>query len=215
MKNLFAQIAVILLLVTGSAFAQTQPLIDGKDPSAPDVDEKSVSKPELSESDKAKIEAELANSLLTRLKGAQDASTAKTIEQAIWQLWLRHPSPSVELLMGQAVKAMTVGENKKALRILTTVIELVPDYAEAWNKRATVYFYEGEYKRSLADIDQVLDIEPRHFGALSGLGLVHQAMENKKEALKALRRALKVHPFLEGAKDAEKRLEQEVEGEPI
>lgn len=215
MKKFLTIAATILVFSAGGGFAQTQSGNENTDTNAPKVDENSVRKPELTETEKAKVEAELANNLLARLKAAENSEIAETIEQAIWQLWLRHPSPSVDVLMGQAIKAMNANENKKALRILTTVIELAPEYAEGWNKRATVYFYEGEYKRSLADIAQVLDIEPRHFGALSGLGLIHQAMDNKKEALEALRRALKVHPFLDGAKEAEKRLKQEVEGEPI
>ncbi|MGI9482786.1 MAG: tetratricopeptide repeat protein [Hyphomicrobiales bacterium] len=184
-------------------------------PDAPTVTEDTIRKPELTEQEKKKVEAELIDSLFKRLRGASDGEIAKTVEHAIWQMWLRHPSPSVEVLMGQAVSAMNAEENEKALRILGTIIEIAPDYSEAWNKRATVYFYSGEYERSLADIARVLELEPRHFGALSGLGLVHQALGNKKQALDALRRAMEIHPFLEGAIEAEKRLEEEVEGEPI
>jgi len=202
--------ATIALPALSSAKGLNEP---GSD--TPKVTEDTVRKPEITEKDKKKVEAELFDSLFTRLKEADNRETAKIIEQAIWQLWLRHPSPSVQVLMGQAVSAMNADKNSEALRILDTIIGMVPDYAEAWNKRATVLFYEGDYGRSIADIARVLDIEPRHFGALSGLGLVYQALGSKKKALAALRRAIKVHPFLDGARAAGERLKEEVEGEPI
>ncbi len=198
---------VCLLPLTG-AHAQTEN-------QTPSVTEETLRKPELSAEDKQRVESELLDSLFKRLKGAQDEQSAKTIEQAIWQLWLRHPSPSVEVLMNQAVNAMNASKNDKAIQILDRVIAMEPDYAEAWNKRATAHFYQEDYGRSLADIARVLNLEPRHFGALSGLGLVYQALGDNKKALGALREAMKVHPYLEGAKDAEKRLQEEVEGEAI
>lgn len=212
MKVIAALFAGCLFGFCAQAFAEeARPDV----PVVPKVNEDTIRKPELSHKDKQKVEAEVLNGLFARLRGAGDDETAKTVENAIWKLWLRHSSPSVEVLMRQAVEAMNAEENEKALRILDTIIEIAPDYSEAWNKRATVYYYTGEYERSLADIARVLDLEPRHFGALSGLGLVHQALGNKKKALDALRKAMEIHPFLEGAIEAEKRLKQEVEGERI
>ncbi|MGI9372854.1 MAG: tetratricopeptide repeat protein [Hyphomicrobiales bacterium] len=201
-------IAVLFMLPGAAVYAQSES-------QAPAVTEETLRKPALSAEDKQRVETELLNSLFNRVKEAQDEESAKAVEQAIWQLWLRHPSPSVEVLMGQAVSAMNDSENSKAIRILDRVIAMQPDYAEAWNKRATAHFYQEDYGRSLADIARVLNLEPRHFGALSGLGLVYQALGDKKKALNALREAMKVHPYLEGAKDAEKRLQEEVEGEAI
>lgn len=203
-----------LILLAGVVFWPAM-VSQAQQTTAPAVSEESIAKPKPSAKENALAQAQLLDSLLARLQNATDKSSASAIENAIWQLWLRHPSSSVDVLMKQAINAMNAEKNKEAIMILGTVIELAPDYAEAWNKRATVYFYSGEFERSLADIAQVLDIEPRHFGALSGLGLVQQELGNKKAALRAFRQALEIHPFLPGARAAVDHLKEEVEGEPI
>lgn len=177
--------------------------------------EAALAKDKLSIEERKRIDSRLLDNLMARLHRSTSEQQAKAIEHTIQQLWLRNYSPSVEVLMKQAITAMNEEQYAPALTLLDTVIELAPDYAEAWNKRATAYFYERDYERSLADIEQVLQLEPRHFGALTGRALVQRARGNKKEALQAFREALEIHPFLEGAKSGVKALQKDVEGERI
>jgi tetratricopeptide (TPR) repeat protein len=95
---------------------------------------------------------------------------------------------------------------------LDTLVALEPDFAEAWNKRATVYFYQGEYERSLADISRVLALEPRHFGALNGLGMIFERTGRKAEALEAFRNALAIHPQMPAIQQRVDMLSRELEG---
>ena len=155
--------------------------------------------------------AELLDSLFGRLHGTRNEEEAKIIAQAIWNLWRRSASSSVDLLLAQGLKAMNARAFPTALAILDTVIELKPDFAEAWNERATTYFLMRRFDDSLADIDKVLKLEPRHFGALAGRGMILQEMGKKREALKAYRRALAIYPEMPGPKKAVKELSAEVE----
>jgi tetratricopeptide (TPR) repeat protein len=102
-----------------------------------------------------------------------------------------------------------------AIRLLNAVIDIRPDYVEGWNRRATVYYMKKDFGNALADIREVLAREPRHFGALSGLGMIMQDIGDDKHALEAFRRALAVHPHLERIPDLVKRLTQSVEGRDL
>lgn len=179
------------------------------------VTEETVAKPSLTLEERKDIDARLLDNLLARLNAATSERQAKAIEATVLQLWLRNYSASVEVLMKQAISAINDEAHASALTLLDTVIEISPDYAEAWNKRATVHFFTQDYERSLADIDRVLELEPRHFGALAGRALVHRAMGDKQKALQSFRQALEIHPYLDGAKSAVKALKKEVEGERI
>ncbi len=155
--------------------------------------------------------AQLLDRLFARLHKAEDAKSAKVMEQVIWGLWAKSGSPTADALLQQAAKAMSASAYPVALRILDTVIEIKPDFAEAWNKRATLYYLERKFDQSLSDIVVVLDLEPRHFGALSGLGMIRRELGDEKAALEAFRRALVIHPFQPGALRAVKELESELE----
>jgi hypothetical protein len=156
-----------------------------------------------------------AQQLLDALEEAPNAGTAAHIERSLLQAWTRSGSDTVDLLMGRAAEAMETKEYPVALELLTTVVEIKPDYAEGWNRRATLYYLMDEYALSVSDIRQTLVIEPRHFGALSGLGLILQSMGRKKSALTAFEAALAVHPFLDSASSAAEELEAEVNGIPM
>lgn len=153
--------------------------------------------------------------LFVHLQDVDKSQQARLIEQLIWGVWLESESPTLKLLMGRAVHAM--GENKfdAALEILHSVVVVAPDYAEGWNKRATVYFLMGRYEESIADVERTLSLEPRHFGALSGLGLIYSHLEDNASALDAYERALKANPHLDQAKTEVKRLRSKVKGERI
>jgi len=117
--------------------------------------------------------------------------------------------------MMRAKAAMDAQQIDVALKLLDAVIKLRPDYVEAWNRRATIYYLQNDYARSIADIEQVLSREPRHFGALAGLGMIMQDIGDDKRALDAFRKALAVNPHLEKVPELVKSLTEKVEGRDI
>ena len=134
--------------------------------------------------------------LFAELKEAPDKAQAGRIAGRIWQHWFLHPNGAVQHLMHRAQAARRAGLLKEAITELDKIVEVAPDYAEGWNQRATVLFLLGRDAESVRDIQQVLRIEPRHFGALSGLGLIHMRAKNWKSAIASFERAIALHPFL-------------------
>jgi tetratricopeptide (TPR) repeat protein len=157
----------------------------------------------------AQIRSEQLDRLFARLIKSQDSSEAQRTEQSIWSLWMTSDSPTADALLAQAMKASAVNETAAALSILDKVITVHPDYAEAWNKRATVYFLIGRYNDSLKDIDKVLELEPRHFGALSGRGMIKRQQGDLAGARAAFEEALSFNPHMEGVKRALDEIESE------
>ncbi|QOZ07103.1 tetratricopeptide repeat protein [Bradyrhizobium sp. CCBAU 51765] len=153
--------------------------------------------------------------LFGALKAAPDEASAKHVEARIWAIWLQTPSDTAALLMSRAKTAVDAKKIDVAIKLLDSVIKLRPDYIEAWNRRATLYYMQNDYGRSLADIQQVLVREPRHFGALAGLGMIMQEVGDEKRALDAYRKALAVNPHLEKIPDQVKALTEKVEGRDI
>lgn len=142
-------------------------------------------------------------------------SAWQRVENDIWGHWSHSGSPSMDLLLSLAAKAMDARDLDRALRVLNDLVRLAPDFAEGWNKRATVYFMRGEYGHSIADIQRVLALEPRHFGAISGLGMILERLGDKKGALTAFRHGLEIHPNLRGAREAVERLAPDVDGRAL
>jgi tetratricopeptide (TPR) repeat protein len=153
--------------------------------------------------------------LFGALKAAPDEASARHVEARIWAMWLQTPSDTAALLMTRAKAAMDAQQMDVALKLLDAVIKLRPDYIEAWNRRATLYYLKNDYTRSLADIEQVLIREPRHFGALAGLGMIMQDIGDDKRALDAFRKALAINPHLEKVPELVKTLSEKVEGRDI
>jgi tetratricopeptide (TPR) repeat protein len=153
--------------------------------------------------------------LFGALKAAPDEVSAKHVEARIWAMWLQTPSDTAALLMSRAKAAVDAKQMDIALKLLDATIKLRPDYVEAWNRRATVYYLKNDYGRSLADIQQVLTREPRHFGALAGLGMIMQDVGDDRRALDAFRKALEINPHLEKLPDLVKTLSEKVEGRDI
>ncbi len=153
--------------------------------------------------------------LFEALKAAPDDDTAKQVENRLWALWLASGSDTADLLMSRVKGAIEAKDANLAIQLLSSIIEIKPDYVEAWNRRATLYFANKDYGRAIADLRQVLVREPRHFGALSGLGLIFQEIGDDKQALEVYRRALAVHPRLQKIPDVVKTLTEKVEGRDI
>jgi len=155
------------------------------------------------------------DTLFAALKIAPDETSAKAIEDRIWSLWLVSGSDTCTLLMTRVKDATDDKNYDLAIKLLDAVIAIKPNYVEAWNRRATVYYLKQDYGHSLADLREVLAKEPRHFGALSGLGLILQDIGDDKDALEAYRKALAIDPHLENIPEVVKTLTEKVEGRPI
>lgn len=134
--------------------------------------------------------------LFDELKSAQTISDVARIEAQIWNIWNLNDDPTMDRILANGTVAMNRRAFDIALASFNTVIEMDPDFAEGWNKRATLYYLMGKYTLSIADVERTLALEPRHFGALSGLGLINMALKRPTEALDAFERSLDVHPYL-------------------
>ena len=153
--------------------------------------------------------------LFDELHATSDPAQIAFIEGTIWQVWGESGKPTVDLFYARGVNAMSARRLDDALEFFDAIVELDPEFAEGWNKRATVYFLLGEYEASIADVERTLALEPRHFGALSGLAMIRIALDDPAGALAAFRDAIKVHPHLRGAESEIRRLEEIVEGQGI
>ena len=141
------------------------------------------------------------NNLFERLRVTQDLAEARGIEGTIWEIWTESENANVNRAMLIGIASMHAGQLGTALNKFNEVIQLAPDFAEGWNKRATIFYLMKKFDRSVNDIAQTLKLEPRHFGALSGLGLINQAIGQNKAAIKAFEHALDLNPHLPGLKE--------------
>jgi tetratricopeptide (TPR) repeat protein len=146
------------------------------------------------------------------LKSSGSVEEAGALEDKIWSVWAETGDPMLDKLMIRSSDAMDHDDFAAALKDLDTITAKKPDFAEGWNKRATVYYLMGDYEKALADIDRALALEPRHFGALSGLGLTNMKLGRDEAAVEAFERVLQIDPLypnarlnLQLAKDALKR----------
>lgn len=155
------------------------------------------------------------DTLFAALKVAPNEATAKAIEDRIWALWVVSDSDTCNLLMARVKVATDEKDYGLALKLLDAVIAIKPGYVEAWNRRAIIYYLKNDYGHAIADLGEVLAREPRHFGALSGLGMILQEIGDDKDALKAYRDALKIDPHLEHIPDVVRQLSDKVEGRNI
>ena len=134
--------------------------------------------------------------LFERLTITTSEEEASNITREIWQRWTANDDPTVSQLMQTGIRALNYSTYRRALQSFDRVIEMAPEFAEGWNKRATLYYHIKEYRRSIDDIKETLRLEPRHFGAWSGLGLVSIAQENYSGALAAFKKALSINPHI-------------------
>jgi tetratricopeptide (TPR) repeat protein len=157
---------------------------------------------------------ERLDALFEELAGAGEEEW-RPIQNRIQTIWARSPSSSMTFLLSRAVDALQEKELGEAEAFLDDLVRLAPDFAEGWNKRATVHFLREDYGRAVADIQRVLALEPRHFGALQGLGMILERLDRDADAYRVYRRALELHPNLEQAREGLERLAPEVEGRPL
>jgi len=136
--------------------------------------------------------------LFKNLKTSVSLKKVSSIEIQIWEIWLEHHNPKAKNSMFLGIAAMNNQQFEKALEYFRLLTEIEPDFAEGWNKRATVFYLMGRFKESEEDALRTLKLEPRHFGAHSGLGLIRMALGDWPGAITALEAALRVHPHMSG-----------------
>lgn len=153
--------------------------------------------------------------LFAKLPDHAGKRAGRMIEAEILRRFEKSGSDTADLLMSWADKAIEEKTYPLALDILDQIVLLRPTFAEAWNKRATVHYILDDYGSSVSDIRQTLAIEPRHFGALAGLGIILQGMDRKDAAIQAYQRALEINPQLDKVRESLERLEKEVAGRAI
>ncbi len=152
------------------------------------------------------------DAMFTALGAADSAEAASPLEAEIWTHWADSGSPTVNVLLERAAAAESAGDADRAIRFLNEASTLAPDYAEPWNRRASIAYDTEDYPGAIAAIQEALKREPRHFGALAGLGLIYEELGQERAALEAFRAALAVHPYYEAALEGVRRLEPRVDG---
>jgi tetratricopeptide (TPR) repeat protein len=153
--------------------------------------------------------------LYDQLKQAQSEEAAELVAKAIERVWRQSGSDTADLLMERAGIAIQAKNFELALQILSSLVEIAPDYAEAWNQLATVYFLQEDYDKAMRGLRHVLALEPQHYKAIEGLSLILREMGDKRAALRATRRALTIYPHLKSAQQAQDELMRDVEGQGI
>jgi tetratricopeptide (TPR) repeat protein len=189
--------ALVLLLCAGPAAAQTP---------APPTREQSLADLQRSDVEARRQGAvwlgetgrmEDASALVKALRDP-DEVVRRLAEHSLWQVWSRSGDPEIDALFTLGVEQMSLRQGPAAVAIFTRIIERKPEFAEGWNKRATVYYLMGEYEKSLADCDEVMKRNPDHFGALSGYGQIYLRLQQPERALPYFERALAVNPNMDG-----------------
>ncbi len=152
--------------------------------------------------------------LFEQLKSAPSDEDAKLVELRIWSIWAVVRDDDAARYMSQGLSALAAGRHKEALSAFTQVTGLASGFAEGWNKRATAEFILGDYDSSVIHIERTLALEPRHFGALSGLAQIYLAMNKKEAALKAFEKVLEIDPHLPAVRNRVEKLKKELAGAP-
>ena len=153
--------------------------------------------------------------LFTALAEMQEPDQAFSVEAAIWQIWLDGGDSARNELMARGIRAMNARRFRDAVERFTELIAAAPEFAEAWNKRATVYYLMNRYEDSVRDIERTLALEPRHFGAISGMGLIFLELGDEVGALDAFEKVLEIHPHARGARFHVQRLRERLQGKQI
>ena len=158
---------------------------------------------------------ELLDDLFGRLKASTNAIEAAAIEGLIWKVWIHRGVAEVDQNMTLGIAAMGEGDFEGSLSYFDRVVRGDPGFAEGWNKRATVHFLMGNFDSSVADIRKTLTLEPRHFGALSGMGLIYDALGNSAAAVKVWEKALQINPHMASIRHRIEEIRADSKGNPI
>ena len=152
--------------------------------------------------------------LFARLQETRSPAEARVVEQQIWRLWLESEDAAIDRLMALGMAAMHEQDYVAALRVFDRMVEKAPDFAEGWNKRATIHYLMGDRRASVVDIQRTLELEPRHFGALFGLGLIYDALEQPEAALRSYEATLEVNPHSQSTLLRIRELRRQLLGRP-
>jgi len=200
--SLRAMLAFVLLtasgVLSGPLLAQTAP----QQPSTPPAAQGAPTESQGTRLDR----------LFQRLEAVKSETEAKGIADQIERMWLRSGSDTSDLLMTRVITTTRAEAYDEALDLLDSVLALEPQWAEAWYRRATVHFARRDFDAAMRDLRQTLSLEPRHFEAIAGIGIILNETGQARRGLTAIRAALKLHPHLKAAKDLEKRLGAEYDG---
>ena len=194
---------VLLMLLAGPAFAQDAP--NAEPPTVKDP-RPLAAKPDLPDD---------LDGLFAELRKERDEAAADRISKRIWRMWGDSGDDSINLLTHWASRAMQKKKFNIALDLLDQVTTRKPDFAEGWNRRATLHFMRDQYLKSLADIERVLSIEPRHYGALAGMGAILTRLGREREALEIWYKALALYPAMKSAQNAVVKLEESLAGRSL
>ena len=140
------------------------------------------------------------DALFNRLKTTSDPLEARSIVDDIWEIWTDSGQDEVNALVDRGIGLMNQGRLEEAIALFDRVVTVLPNYAEGWNKRATAHYLNADYTASVVDIERTLTLEPRHFGAISGMGLILLARGDEAGALRAFEEVLKINPYARGAR---------------
>ena len=165
--------------------------------------------------DKAKAREAILDRLLEELSKAETEEKGRAVERAIQSVWLNSGSPSIDLLTQRGLDALAEDDLDRAYFYFDEVVTLAPDFAEGWHRRAAIHYLRENYSAAVRDLEQTLRLEPRHYEALAGLGVILEDLGDRKGALEAYRRALALNPWLVNGKERIEPLELEVEGRGI
>lgn len=149
------------------------------------------------------------------LKRERNERAAERISRKIWAEWFKSGSASIDLMMDWSQEAVKAKKYHVALDFLDQIVTLQPEFAEGWNRRATLHFMMNNYSKSIVDIKRTLALEPRHFGALSGWGMILKNTGRKEQALKVFTQALEIYPMMRSAQAEVATLSDELAGDDI
>jgi len=170
---------------------------------------------ELAAAEEKTGEGNLSQELLDQLKDTETDEEAAALEEEVWDAWLVSGSPIVDVLMQRGLEYQQTENLEAARDAFDRAIAILPDYAEAWNRRAVLFFNDGKYDEAIADLESALIREPRHFGAWIGIAMIFESIERPEAALKAYDKALAIHPHAQAAVQGKKRLDRVVNGSPL
>ena len=170
---------------------------------------------ELAAAEEKTGEGNLSQELLDQLKDTETDEEAAALEEEVWDAWLVSGSPTVDVLMQRGLEYQQTENLEAARDAFDRAIAILPDYAEAWNRRAVLFFNDGKYDEAIADLESALVREPRHFGAWIGIAMIFESIERPEAALKAYDKALAIHPHAQAAVQGKKRLDRVVNGSPL